>query len=40
MGEKSDTRGKMNCTLCHADSSKSDPCKPFVQSVLQSPERL
>ena len=40
VGEKSHTRGKMDCRLCHNDRPKSDHCNDFNQSVLQSPESL
>ncbi len=38
--EKSHTRGKMDCRLCHTHPPKTDHCNEFTQSVLQSPEPL
>jgi hypothetical protein len=40
VSEKSHTRGKMDCRLCHGDKPQSDHCNDFNQSLLQSPEPL
>ncbi len=40
LGEWSNTRGKMDCTLCHTDPSGAGHCGEFAQSLLQSPGAL
>ncbi|MBW7865892.1 MAG: C_GCAxxG_C_C family protein [Candidatus Hydrogenedentes bacterium] len=40
MGERSHTRGKMDCTLCHTGPTGAEHCGEFAQSQLQSPRAL
>lgn len=40
LGERSHTRGKMDCTLCHTDPGGAEHCGEFAQSLLQSPRAL
>lgn len=40
VGERSHTRGKMDCTLCHTAPTGGGHCGEFAQSLLQSPRAL
>jgi len=40
LSEKSHTRGKMDCLLCHPPEHKGEHCNPFTQAILQGPKKL